>query len=434
MQNRLDGKLVLKGKIKLISPLLIGSGEKDNSDIDVLRDINNKPFIPATSFVGIIRNFIRSQDEKLEPFFGFAEQSLIRCSDLKLVNDSKSKIVVRDGIRVDNKTGLVEDKSKYDYEVIEPGAFFNIYIEADVRNEKKDELRKLFTLLIKGLNKNFITLGAKTNSGLGKIEANNLELFEYDFSNKNDVLNWVKKENGRTSELTNDEPKAMHDFEMKINLKLRNSLIVKSYPGSPEMPDAVNITSNGKNLLPGTSIKGALRARMERILNTIGTDSKKIINDLFGIVDTNDKKSKPKKGRIMIEEVILPAFIAELQTRIKIDRFTGGTINGALFDSMPLFDTNLDMKANNVVITLKVKKCSDYEAGLLLLACKDLWTGDLAIGGEKSIGRGVFDGVSASIVFNDFAVNLSNNLEEIPDEIKKQMQEYVNTLHSEVAK
>ena len=71
---------------------------------------------------------------------------------------------------------------------------------------------------------------------------------------------------------------------------------------------------------------------------------------------------------------------------------------------MPLFNTKeleseTDINKKYTRITLRVKDCSEAEAGLMLLVLKDLWTGDLAIGGEKGIGRGVFNGVSASIKY-----------------------------------
>lgn len=434
MYNRINGKIVLKGKIKNTSPLLIGSGENEFSDIDVLKDSENKPFIPATSFIGTIRSFIQKHDENLDYLFGKDEQSMIRANNLCITDDSNFSISIRDGIRINNKTGLVEDKSKYDYEIVEPGAYFDLYLEGDIKESNKSDLHKFFTLVNKSLKNQIITFGAKNNSGLGKVEVDKLNLFIYDFSNKKDVFNWFKQNNGTPLAETNDEPIALHDFEIKINLKLKNSIIVKSYPGEPEMPDAVNITSDGKNVLPGTAIKGALRARIERIINTLNPQKTQvIINSLFGFVDTEDKDSRPTKGRILVEEEQLPEFIAELQTRIRIDRFTGGTINSALFDSMPLFDTEIDLDANNVVITVKIRDCKDYEAGLLLLAAKDLWTGDLAIGGDKSIGRGVFDGVSLGVSFKDFNTRISNNINLISSEEKQQMQKYVYALNNEVA-
>jgi len=38
--------------------------------------------------------------------------------------------------------------------------------------------------------------------------------------------------------------------------------------------------------------------------------------------------------------------------------------------------------------------------GLLLLLLKDLWTGDLPLGGESSVGRGRLKGKTASLVYS----------------------------------
>ena len=52
------GKVLLKGKLVLCSPLLIGSGvQREGSDVDtqILRDKNGRPFIPGTSVAGVLR-------------------------------------------------------------------------------------------------------------------------------------------------------------------------------------------------------------------------------------------------------------------------------------------------------------------------------------------------------------------------------------------
>jgi len=82
-------------------------------------------------------------------------------------------------------------------------------------------------------------------------------------------------------------------------------------------------------------------------------------------------------------------------------------MTGALFDSMPLFSRGEEIKD----ITITITDYKDYEAGLMLLVLKDLWTGDLAVGGEKNVGRGVFEGISATINWNgnSVPVNLTND-------------------------
>lgn len=78
------------------------------------------------------------------------------------------------------------------------------------------------------------------------------------------------------------------------------------------------------------------------------------------------------------------------QSRNRIDRFTGGTIDSALFTDKPIWQT--DKSKATISINLRVQDCEQKEAGLMLLLMKDLWLGNLSIGGNKAIGRGVLKG------------------------------------------
>ena len=48
-----------------------------------------------------------------------------------------------------------------------------------------------------------------------------------------------------------------------------------------------------------------------------------------------------------------------------------------------------------------VQEPEEWEAGLLLQLLKDLWTGWLPLGGEKAIGRGALQGVSATLSYGE---------------------------------
>jgi CRISPR/Cas system CSM-associated protein Csm3 (group 7 of RAMP superfamily) len=274
-----------------------------------------------------------------------------------------------------------------------------------------------------------IQIGSKTNSGLGAIILEDEKLYEFNFSKKTDVFYWLTQS---MSEKNRIEPKSLGTpfqiktryFTIDVTFQLKNSLIIRSYSDDPEMPDAVHIQSLNDPVLTGTSLKGAIRARAERIVNTLGK-SDSIVKELFGNVEDETRSKDAKKGKIQVKECILPKFISELQTRIKIDRFTGGTIESALFDTMPLFS---DFKENVKNISACVRDCKDYEAGLLLLVLKDLWTGDLAIGGEKNIGRGVFQGVNAFITFDSEEFFIEKDLSRLLPDIRDKLQHYVKAL------
>ena len=455
-----DGKLIIEGIIELLSPLHIGSGENDSTDLDVIMDSNGNPFITFTSFIGALQHHLKknytTDDSEMKELFGFTKDDVSQGSsiigtDLFLCKDTKGVIIARDGIRIDLKTGIVADKAKYDYQIVDKGAKFSFTLEASYSSHpdkiSKQTLLKYYSTILELLKLNDaydelsgLRIGAKTNNGLGKIKLINDNLYDYDFSNQKNVISWLKGEKPHPikTEIPNTLEPKQNDFIIDAYLDLKTSLIQRSYNDDPSLPDASHIQSNGKNILTGSGAKGAISARAKRILNTIWKKDEKskleFIDLLFGYVnDPNDKQDirmdkKPKKAKLRIEERELPAYIAELQSRIKIDRFTGGTINGALFDSMPLFNNNqvsqeIDLKKKYTRITIRVKDCTEAEAGLMLLVLKDLWTGDLAIGGEKGIGRGVFNGVSATIKFKKELITLEQGLNNLSE-----LQKYVDAL------
>lgn len=438
--TNIKGKIVIKGLIKTVSPLHIGCGSDQRSDMDILLDSKGLPFIPATSFIGVLRHTLESNDSDFEKrFWGFAKdengcQSAIRCSDL--ICQIKRPKLIRDGIKIDNKIGMAKYQGKYDYEILERGATFFLNMEFTYFHDDEFFVKKTTATIIDLLKKGKICVGAKTSNGLGQIRLNKDEtkIFLFDFSKKQDVFKWLTRnfsqDNVIRPESLGDPFETFdHQLHMDITLALKNSLIIRSYPNDPEMPDAVHMKSLDDWILTGSSLKGAIRARAERIMNTIKKseqESKQLVNQLFGFVDEKKiGKGSAKKGKIRVHEIILPRFVSELQNRIKIDRFAGGTIEGALFDSMPLFCHD-SQKVFNLLIT--VSDCSLQEAGLLLLVLKDIWTGDLAVGGEKNAGRGVFKGKNAFIKWNDEKYMLDDNWSKVPSDQREKLQRFVSAL------
>ena len=131
-----------------------------------------------------------------------------------------------------------------------------------------------------------------------------------------------------------------------------------------------------------------------------------MIDDLFGYVADGAKM----KSRLKVDEIYIKknqGIKAYPQSRNKIDRFTGATVNGALFTEIPIWQTNNDGPVFN--LKLQVQDCTDKDAGLLLFILKDLWTGQVAFGGEKSIGRGTLSGLQADITYNDQQFEIVDN-------------------------
>ncbi len=417
---KVTGRFLIKGKLDLESPLLIGTGEKGYIDISVQKDDNGIPYIPASSMRGVLRHYffnnltIQGTDKtQIEYFWGSSKnqddkdtyQSSFILEDLHALN--KPNIVVRDGIKIDNKRGIAEDEKKFDYEVVEPGAEFGFNAEVVLREcFSKEMFLKIISTLISALENGQISLGSMTTKGFGRCRLSECKVYEYDFTqgtNKaKDVILWLKGESTEEQLITLDLneiflPKK-NKFSLKAIFNIRNSLIVKTYTGMPKEPDSIHIISAGKDILPGTSLKGALRARAVKIINTLEGQGDELVKELFGWAsDETSDKNKKIKSRLILDEAYIRNSVKETQFRTKIDRFTGGVIKTALFDSTPVWSGKDNAK---VTINIEINDCKNWEAGLVMLLLKDLWTGDLAAGGEKNIGRGTFEGQSAEIYFN----------------------------------
>jgi len=422
----LSGKLLVDGEILLESPLIIGSGEKkEEVDIPVIKDGSGRPYIPATSLAGALRHyFYQNADlsdvkdlQQLRYFWGedyrdFKDkksevyQSALFISDAAACDEAFIRI--RDGVALAD-CGIAKDEKKFEYEIVEPGIRFKLKMEVNLRKKYEKELelfKKILFFLLKSLQGGRIAIGAMTTKGFGRCRLNNVKVYQLNFSNPTDVIAWLCRGYTPDHEVSINNvaifPRRENNFTIDALMEIKNSLIIRSYSGDPDDPDAVHITSRGNPVLPGTSVKGAIRQRAKRIINTLGGDGEGLVKGLFGNVDEETKEKI--KSRLIVEETVVENTISEVQHRIKIDRFTGGAMKTALFNTMPLWpdgNTGKEMVRIKLSIDGGQEGYKDWEAGLLLLILKDLWNEDLAIGGEKSIGRGVLRGIRAEISFRD---------------------------------
>ena len=163
------------------------------------------------------------------------------------------------------------------------------------------------------------------------------------------------------------------------------------------LPDVVHLKShqpdspNPESVLSGTSLAGVLRHRSERIVNTLGGSST-LVKELFGFFEGKEAQS----SRLVVREKVIKNATELVQTRIAIHRFTGGAYHGALFEEQPIFGGDKTL----VTVELELRKPEKYEIGLLLLLLKDLWTSDLPVGGESSIGRGRLKGIKGDLIWH----------------------------------
>ena len=447
------GKIVFAGELVLDEPLLIGDGETartGDTDICVLRDKKGVPYIPGTSLAGVLRSFLRDADPLATALLfgserGEAEllregrkvevQSSLSFGDVML---SEAQVVLRDGVSIDGATGVALKHHKFDYEAVDSGAHGSFRLEGTLRklhDGYEEEVSRGIELLQGKLAGGFY-VGARTTKGFGRVHLQDLTIDRYDFKKAGDVLSWLGVSGERGPAELHKKYKGdgtpcygKDDFMVEADFSLRSSLIVRDYEADAEGTAVMKQDSRKRWIIPGSSLKGVMRHRAEYILGRLGKDAaltEKIMGPSLASMKERPNEAK-RKSRFMIDEAALrrDAVKPAKQSRNRIDRFTGGTVDTALFSTKPVWQK--EQGAVSLKLRFGITRADDWEAGLVLLLLKDLWSGRVAVGGEKSIGRGVLEGVAAKIFYRGKVWQISPQ-EKVSAETEKDLQELVDAL------
>lgn len=414
--------------LTLESPMSIGSGSADSSDSDIVRDSHGNPHIPGTSLAGIYRSLFDIKDQK--KYFGYveinkktgkqdtskpteAEQSPLLVYDGVLVSRDPH-ISIRDCVKLDDNK-VAEPGSKFDFEMIEPGAVFKTYIEAD--KNSPTEMPEVIENILSALDQGNIMLGQKTSRGYGRVS---VRYQKKEFSlpeQRNEWLDFKMFDDAYWQE-ANKRPDCRHSFpdilplvSIRIPLKQAGALSIRQYSSDAALkgqsvPDYTQLTlSGGLPVIPGTSWAGAFRHRMKTMLEQVkpeaGTDE---LTELFGTVGENGLAQKSKI--IFSESQLKNGFSKEL-TRNSIDRFSAGTKEGALYTERTYYNGNLYLE-----IRIHKEILADRRYRLtrqLLMACiADLHHGLLSVGGLTAVGRGIFRIIGGEIEIDNNKINISD--------------------------
>ncbi|MEH2239748.1 RAMP superfamily CRISPR-associated protein [Nostoc sp.] len=436
-QRYIIERIIVKGTLVLDTPTCLGSGDADgDTDLILLRDSReDKALLMGSSIAGALRNYLReykngySATEESLLFGGLRSDEEGEQSPL-IVNDALSreniKAELRDGVKINSVTRTAEPGAKYDLELLEAETKFDLYFELliDAENNQEQLVREL-AIALQGLECGEISIGMKKRRGFGRAHVENWQVWQFDLQKYDERIAWLTFEHWSTGLLPNYQPYDSIENALGVSVDggdkrdrltinatftLASPLLIRSGQASTnKAPDVVHLKSRRndelKPILSGTALTGALRHRAERIINTLTQGKKQliteqIVNEMFGFVkdkkqkleSTNDDQTKrAKASRLTVDESIIKGATKDndlVQNRIAIDRFTGGALHGALFNEQPIFggdETSLELK-------LELRQPKNHEIGLLLLLIKDLWTGDLPVGGTSGIGRGRLQG------------------------------------------
>ncbi len=348
--------------------------------------------------------------------------------------DNERKTCVAVSVSLDRKTRTAKENLLYHLEYVPAHESFQFEISGD--NLDDAEIKKILQLLGE-FNRGTVTLGAQASNGWGqvhctvqslrKLDPVGVELWKKDPVSAGPAMVTKDCESIARAEIDalmeGGLPGGSADW-LRVCLKLKTnspwlirdprqrerSIRAKSLELTEEQKpsDAVAIhDEQGHPFVPAKSLRGALRARAEMILRTLGatcadhpgeipaTSTKgKSTDEVLTSIQSKDLAAKlfglagwqaPLRISRLVQETSPPMHHQEF---VAIDRFTGGAADGAKFDADLAGATTL---SGTLVVNLERLRQVDKELaciGLLGLVLRDLAEGDIPLGSGSSRGQG----------------------------------------------
>lgn len=440
---------------RLRQPLHVGSPDKGTGEV-LVHPVEDKPFVQASGIAGVFRScyegLFKDGNQALD-LFGDSDKTAgrIRFTDGEFLGDSqKMKIELRPRIRINPETGTsaaskgkgLDSASgqKFETEYIGAGSEieFRVYVYSNITAEGTPEQKRIlqvFALIHSGQ----VQFGGQKSNGCGSMEILSLRHHAFDMLDRQGRRDWANEENlvpaayndlrGELEALLEENRYSLRAYTLTLEAETEGALLVKSIALTDEEikkfadrkekePDYVNMRNvQGYYIIPGSSIKGAVRAQFERIAgymekNTPGFKSGSLVGDAFG--KTGKKKDTGASGNVRFYDVLVGQIEGHeknlIYNRIRIDRFTGGVMNTGLFKEQAVHG-KLSIEAAVMKDTVHgdtVKE--DRSCAMLILALRDLALGIYNLGSGYSVGRGFLradklvvqraDNATAEIIFS----------------------------------
>lgn len=446
-------RLILRAVLEARAPISIASGDTDpRFDVLLVRDANGLPTLPGTSVAGMLRHVVGLlvDAETVEGLFGRAkagsagngtEASALTVSG-GLVHDGHDRPV--DGLRLGEEAahldadvlvralrdvqpvkrdhvrisgfGVAADTGKFDRAGVPRGTRFTLQLE--LATHERDDPR--WEVVLNALAHPLFRLGGGTRNGYGDVSV--VRAFErrFDLANRPDIEALAHA--SRLDEpLRGGELRKLQSADATAVTVIRTTLVPKDAwrygqdgtpretAGGQEVPHLVAVretaiawrrSGQGESgtlldedvyVLPGSSIKGALRHRtlfhlyrLKRVFEDADAAALEAVeaaaSTLFGRVEGD-----ALAGCIAVSDAVVEGdFSVGTLWHNGIDRFAGGVRAGVLYGEELVFGGVLPL-------TLVLTERAALEASVRLalrLALEDLAAGRLSLGAGAAKGHG----------------------------------------------
>jgi len=471
-------RIVIEGELILQTPVHFGAGDSDGTTLLVLEDaLDKKPLLTGSSIAGALRHHLlhrllgyrvaETSTTLAAQLFGEAHDNNRGTQSRLIIDDaidstSEKPLEARNGVKIKGVDRTAEEGALYSFQVWAAGTRFPLRFELCQYEEDKhvdnERYKSALATALAALSAGEIPMGARKHRGYGRGIVKMWRVHEYLLNTVEGLIDWLQTggnalqdahhESIFTALNTNPILEDARQFVcMELTCGLEDSLLIRAGSDVVDMAHLMTYDENGQPepVLSGTTVAGALRARALKVANTLTIhDATSLIDDMFGKHGDN-KGDMPRKdltaSRLIVEEhPIKNAVFDRVQNRVRIDRFTGGAFDTGLFGQQPVFGTD----ATEVIIKLELHYPTtmdenlitkiNAQVGLLLLLLKDLWTGDLPLGGESGVGRGRLCGKQVILHFHNLYHNESIVIDGTPRDLTPEQRSILSVYVEELQK
>ncbi len=430
--------------LALTAPCHLGGADADaTSGRPLVRDGAGRPYLPGTSLTGLLRGLLRPTDpEAALALFGGewgaaddkAAQARLLIADAVVEAPAHAGIPteLRDGVRIDAKKGVAADKKKLDLELLPAGTRFRLRWQLDLYADaaRNRPLLRGAVLLARAIQGGRLRLGARTRRGLGTAvlvasAGGYWRVEDFRLDGLDGWYAWLAADlDGLADDWPRVEPRVLADaealaaylgieppapihnpaFEVQLRLRVAGSLLIGADGQDPAGPDraplervclAPGATERVEPVLPATALAGVLRHRCLRIARTLAPAGSEVpaalVDSLFGPSEIK-RRRRNWASRLWLDEVPVLHARRLRHSRVRIDPWTGGALEGLLFTEDADYggEVRPRLRLETAASACDSDTTGDPVRALLLLALRDLADGELAIGAEGGSGRGRF--------------------------------------------
>lgn len=368
-------------EVTCVSPLRTGGAEQDLEQ--VLRRWDGTPYLQGSSLAGALRDW--RNDEEL---FGSRErEGQLIVSDLEFSPDAAQG--TRPRLHIDGTTGTGADGGKFDVSALLPGTTGSFTLVWQGK-EPPEPILPVLESYLAALDAGHIRLGGQRSNGFGRVSLS-VRRRRYDMRNPEDLTSWL--EDAPANEAVALDRSGLQDgaVTFQVTARLHRLLVKAAAPAGVGQGsiDAPPMEENCRLLLPGSSIKGAVRAHISRIAPfCLGGDSGLRWENFLGR-GCEPGRDNGIAGKAWFSDGAFEDTAAAAISRIRINRITGGVLNKALFTEQPVTAT--------VKWSITAPEAERAGCALLLYALRDLGLGLYTLGSGGSIGHGLADWVRVEI-------------------------------------